>query len=127
MFRFDRSEPGVVAYMQSLQLFSKHDVQSAAANGIPLIYSAETTPGGELIIRAYEPQDGLDPGATPPFNLGTEGNLVFELRIDQFTGNYEFRLYDELIHLLPPAGAGQDTELRLLGPFIDGIDFGSIL
>jgi len=128
MFRFDRSEAGVVAYMQSLQLFSKHDQQPASANGIALIYSAETTPGGVLIITAYEPQVGLNPGATPPFNLGSEGNIVFELRIDQFTGNYEFRLYDELIHLLPPAGAGEDTELRLLGAFgVDGIDFGTLL
>ena len=61
---------------------------------------------------------------------------MFELRINQFTGEYEFRLFDELIHLLPnPLPGSEENFTPALGrarrrrrqAFINKIDFGSII
>ena len=46
------------------------------------------------------------------------------------TGEYEFRLHDELIHEAPPAGSSDENTLLRSGPggaTIDGINFGAII
>lgn len=116
-----------ITKMQELGLYSKQSVQPAAENGLPLTYT-QTVDGDFIVLSAFEPD-------AVPGGIDT-GNPVFELRINQFTGEYEFRLFDELIHLLPPPGTSvENFELRSGEPagdppvqaFIDAIDFGSII
>ena len=106
----------VLATMASLHLYSK---QSALPeNGLQLTYALNHT-GGFAILTAFEP-DTPGPGNT--------GNPVFELRLNQDTGDYEFRLYDELIHVAPKSGADENFMLRS-GPEgqISSINFGAVI
>ena len=68
------------------------------------------------MLAAFEPDpDVADPGDGANPDLGDTGNPVFELRVNQFTGEYEFRLFDELIHVLPedfPNGSDENFTLR---------------
>jgi hypothetical protein len=119
--------PDVVAQMEALGLYSKQSVQPATENGLPLFYTTGTS-GDWQVLSAFEP-DTPGPGDT--------GNPVFELRINQVTGAYEFRLFDELIHQLPPgfpSGSDQNFGLRSGEPdpitgqaIVDALDFGSII
>ena len=74
-----------------------------------------------MILSAFEPDEF--PGAP------NTGNPVFELRLNTINGDYEFRLFDELIHKLPdPLGTSeQNFDLRSGAGFVDKIDFGSII
>lgn len=106
----------VLATMASLHLYSK---QSALPeNGLALTYTLNHT-NGFAILTAFEP-DTPGPGNT--------GNPVFELRLNQDTGDYEFRLYDELIHVAPKSGADENFMLRS-GPHgaVGSINFGAVI
>jgi Domain of unknown function (DUF5801)/RTX calcium-binding nonapeptide repeat (4 copies) len=117
----------VIQHMEALGLYSKQSVQPATENGLPLYYQTSTD-GPWQVLSAFEP-DTPGPGDT--------GNPVFELRVNQFTGEYEFRLFDELIHQLPPGfpnGADENFGLRSGEPdpitgqaIVNGLDFGSII
>src|SRR5262249_16204294 len=87
----------VIQHMLDLGRFSKQSLEPATDNGIPLIYRTSTD-GNDIVLTAYEPDPNVDPGNGNPPNLGATGNIVFELRVDQSTGDYEFRLFDELMH-----------------------------
>jgi T1SS-143 domain-containing protein len=111
----------VVEQMTALGLYSKQSTEPATNNGLPLYYTT-TIDGDWAVLSGFEP-DTPGPGDT--------GNPVFELRVNQLTGDYEFRLFDELIHQLPadfPNGADENFVLRS-GPngFISAIDFGSFI
>ena len=99
-------------YLQNLQLYSKQSATGDGENGKLLTYTL--SPDGNTII-ASEPNPN--------------GNVVFELELDPVTGEYEFRLYDELIHEAPPAGSSVENTLLRSGPSgtIDGINFGAII
>ena len=85
---------------------------------MPLFYTTFTD-GDWIVLAALEPDPDLaDPGDGPTPNLGDTGNPVFELRVNQITGEYEFRLFDELIHVLPPDfpnGSDENFTLRTTG------------
>ncbi len=116
-------EPGTFAFsadaiaqLTALGLFSKQTAQGDGQNGKPLFYQTSSGGPNEIVITGYEPNPS--------------GNPVLSLTLNTVTGAYEFRLYDELIHV---AGDGQNTDLRSGLP-IDGIqasvpniDFGSII
>ena len=105
--------------MEALNLYSKQSVQPASANGLELTYTTSLD-GDFIVLSAREPDE--NPG------FPNTGNPVFELRINQFTGEYEFRLFDELMHKLPPAGTSeQNFEIRSGELFIDSINFGKIV
>jgi hypothetical protein len=106
----------VLTKMASLNLYSK---QSALPeNGLLLTYSVVHA-GGYAILTAYEP-DTPGPGNT--------SNPVFELKLDQETGEFEFRLYDELLHVAPESGADENFMLRS-GPEgqVGAINFGAVI
>ncbi|MCR6735144.1 MAG: DUF5801 domain-containing protein [Afipia sp.] len=113
-----------VEYMTSLGLFSKQSVQPASENGLKLFYETSTS-GNWVILTGYEPDPNFGPD-----QVGNTGNKVFELRVDQTTGAYEFRLYDELMHQ-NSSDPANDFELRSDQPggftLIDGINFGHII
>ena len=85
-------------YLQDLQLYSKQSATGDGENGKLLTYTL--SPDGNTII-ASEPNPN--------------GNPVFELELDPVTGEYEFRLYDELIHKAPPAGSSDENTLLRSG------------
>jgi T1SS-143 domain-containing protein len=112
---------GIAGQMTALGLYSKHSAQPATENGLPLTYQTSTD-GDWVVLSAFEP-DTPAPGNT--------GNPVFELRVNQLTGDYEFRLFDELMHQLPagfPNSADENFVLRSgADGFVDAIDFGSFI
>lgn len=114
-FFFNGSLGDVEAKMDALGLYSKNNVQPADQNGLK-IYHEASIDGNWLVIEAFEP-DTPGPGNT--------GNPVYELRVNQVTGEWEFRLFDELIHDLPPSA--NEFDLRSNNGLINGIDFGSVL
>ncbi len=95
----------VLAYMESLHLYSKQTATGDGPNGKELIY---TLVGN--VLTAYEPNP--------------QGNPVFTLTLNP-NGSFEFRLFDELVHV---AGDGTNTDLRSgeTGS-ISGINFGNII
>ncbi len=105
---------------EKLPLFSKQFVQPAAENGLQLTYEVSHE-NGWVILKASEPDDPNGPGDT--------GNPVFELRLNQTTGDYEFRLFDELMHVLPPTGGSEENTALRLGAdgSLEGIDFGALI
>ncbi len=116
-------EPGTFAFsadaiaqLTALGLFSKQTAQGDGVNGKPLFYQTSSGGPNEIVITGYEPNP--------------HGNPVLSLTLNTVTGAYEFRLFDELIHV---ADDGQNTDLRSGLP-VDGIqasvpniDFGSII
>lgn len=116
-------EPGTFAFsadaiaqLTALGLFSKQTAQGDGENGKPLFYQTSSGGPNEIVITGYEPNP--------------HGNPVLSLTLNTVTGAYEFRLFDELIHV---ADDGQNTDLRSGLP-VDGIqasvpniDFGSII
>lgn len=57
-----------------------------------------------------------------------QDRLVFTLQINPATGEFEFKLYDQLDHDAPPSGADQNFDLQDDVPGdLYSIDFGSIL
>lgn len=106
-----------VAQLEALQLYSKQT--PLPENGEPLTYELMPSEGNFSILRAYESD--------------TEGwrdtsNPVFELKLNKATGDFEFRLYDELIHVAPKEGADKNFELRSGEEGdIDSINFGAII
>jgi T1SS-143 domain-containing protein len=116
-------EPGTFAFsadaiaqLTALGLFSKQTAQGDGQNGKPLFYQTSSGGPNEIVITGYEPNPS--------------GNPVLSLTLNTVTGAYEFRLYDELIHV---AGDGQNTDLRSGLPLdgiqasVPNIDFGSII
>ncbi|GEM_PF-2472961 len=102
--------------LQSLHLFSKQT--ALPENGEELTYS-QAAFGNYVIITAWEPD-------TPGF--GDTGNPVFELKLNTETGDYEFRLYDELIHVAPQAGADENFLLRSGDDgSVSAINFGALI
>ncbi|TKW78136.1 MAG: hypothetical protein DI543_12010, partial [Bradyrhizobium icense] len=107
-----------VAKLTALGLFSKQTATGDGENGKPLYYvqTAGAPNSHQVIITGYEPNP--------------HGNPVFSLTLNTETGAYEFRLFDELIHM---PGDGQNTDLRSGQPVngvqgsIPNIDLGSII
>jgi T1SS-143 domain-containing protein len=105
-----------IAQLTALGLFSKQTAQGDGQNGKPLFYQTSSGGPNEIVITGYEPNPS--------------GNPVLSLTLNTVTGAYEFRLYDELIHV---AGEGQNTDLRSDLPLdgiqasVPNIDFGSII
>lgn len=92
-----------IAYFKSLNLFSKQT--ASPENGISLDYSiTQDVANHTITLHAYEP-DTPGPGVT--------GNPVFDFVLDTQTGDFQFKLYDELIHT---PGNGENTDLRSGGP-----------
>ncbi len=90
-------------YFKSLNLFSKQSANPE--NGIALNYSVtEDAANHTITLHAVEP-DTSGPGVT--------GNPVFDFVLDTQTGDFQFKLYDELIHM---PGNGENTDLRSGGP-----------
>ena len=113
MFAFSSD---AIAKLTALGLFSKETAQGDGENGKPLFYQTSSGGPNEIVITGYEPNP--------------HGNPVLSLTLNTVTGAYEFRLFDELIHV---ADNGQNTDLRSGLP-VDGIqasvpniDFGSII
>jgi len=107
-----------IAQLEALQLYSKET--ALPEDGEALTYELTSPNGNNIsILRAYEP--------------GTEGiggtrNPVFELKLFTDTGKFEFRMYDELIHVAPEEGADKNFDLRSgTGDPIDSINFGAII
>jgi T1SS-143 domain-containing protein len=107
-----------IAKLTALGLFSKETATGDGENGKPLYYvQTAGAPGShQVIITGYEPNP--------------HGNPVFSLTLNTETGAYEFRLFDELIHM---PGDDQNTDLRSGQPVnnvqgsIPNIDLGSII
>jgi len=109
-----------VAQLTALGLFSKESALGNGENGKPLGYVISNGPVGsnEIIITGNEPNP--------------QGNPVFSLTLNTVTGAYEFRLFDELIHM---PGDGQNDDLRsgqpsgtpLVQHSIPYLDLGSII
>lgn len=109
-----------VAQLTALGLFSKETALGNGENGKPLGYAISNGPAGsnEIIITGTEPNP--------------QGNPVFSLTLNTVTGAYEFRLFDELIHM---PGDGQNDDLRsgqpsgspLVQHSIPYLDLGSII
>ena len=92
-----------ISYFKSLNLFSKQ--AASPENGISLDYSVtQDAVNHTITLHAYEP-DTVTPGIT--------GNPVFDFVLDTQTGDFTFKLYDELIHT---PGNGENTDLRSGGP-----------
>ena len=93
----------IIEQMEALHLHSKQEVQPATEDGQELFYTTFTDPvdSAWIVLRAFEPDPDVGPGTGENPDLGDTGNPVFELRLNQYTGEYEFRLFDELIHVLP--------------------------
>ncbi|MGM4906697.1 DUF5801 repeats-in-toxin domain-containing protein [Tardiphaga sp. 866_E4_N2_1] len=107
---------GAKAYFESLHLFSKQT--ALPENGLELTY-AITTSGNTVVLTASEP-DTPGPGNT--------GNPVFSFTLNTDTGEFTFRIFDELIHVAPGTGADSDYALRSgASGFIDALDFGKII
>jgi hypothetical protein len=111
-----------IAQLKEVPLYSKET--ALPENGQPLEYEIIQPEDGEnfVILRATE-SDTEDSGD------GDTSNPVFELKLYTDTGNFEFRLYDELIHVAPEEGdADKNFGLRSgsEGP-IDSINFGAII
>lgn len=106
----------IIEKMDALQLYSKQT--ALPENGLLLTYKLSYS-GDFSILTAYEP-DAPGPGNT--------GNPVFQLKLNQTNGDFEFRLYDELIHVAPESGADENFLLRS-GPegFIEAINFGAVI
>lgn len=115
------SDQQTIAYMESLGLFSKQT--ALPDNGQSLTYTV-THSGNDVILSAFEP---------PTPGIPNSGNIVFSFTLDSQSGDFTFRLFDELIHVTDD---GTNTDLRSGGP-TDGpggtqasipfIDFGSII
>ncbi|MEQ1775760.1 MAG: DUF5801 repeats-in-toxin domain-containing protein, partial [Burkholderiales bacterium] len=108
-----------LTFMQNLHLYSK---QSALPeNGQELTYTVSGPTLGIITLTATEPDTA---------GFGDTSNPVFELKLNTATGQYEFRLFDELIHKAPTSGADENFDLRS-GPgtanTIPGINFGAII
>ncbi len=109
-----------VAQLTALGLFSKESALGNGENGKPLGYVISNGPVGsnEIVITGNEPNP--------------QGNPVFSLTLNTVTGAYEFRLFDELIHM---PGNGQNDDLRsgqpsgspLVQQSIPYLDLGSII
>jgi T1SS-143 domain-containing protein len=109
-----------VAQLTALGLFSKQSALGNGENGKPLGYVISNGPVGsnEIVITGNEPNP--------------QGNPVFSLTLNTVTGAYEFRLFDELIHM---PGDGQNDDLRsgqpsgnpLVQNSIPYLDLGSII
>jgi hypothetical protein len=86
-----------IAQLKEVPLYSKET--ALPENGQPLEYEIIQPEDGEnfVILRATE-SDTEDSGD------GDTSNPVFELKLYTDTGNFEFRLYDELIHVAPEEG-----------------------
>ncbi|MET0437516.1 MAG: DUF5801 repeats-in-toxin domain-containing protein [Devosia sp.] len=67
--------------------------------------------------------------ATFTATAGEDGRTVFEFRVNVTTGDYEFRLYDQLDHDAPASGADQNFDLQNGEGFEDvfSLDFGAIV
>ncbi|PWK76757.1 DUF5801 repeats-in-toxin domain-containing protein [Aminobacter sp. AP02] len=91
---------GMVEYFTQLGLYSKESANGDGPNGLKLTYATSTS-GDWVTFRATEPDS--------PNSFGNSSNPVFELRLNTKTGQYEFRLYDELIH---KAGDGENFDIR---------------
>jgi T1SS-143 domain-containing protein len=94
-----------VAQLTALGLFSKQSATGDGENGKLLTYAISNGPSGSnlVIITATEPNP--------------QGNPVFSLTLNTVTGAYEFRLFDELIHM---PGDGENHDLRSGQP-VDGV------
>jgi T1SS-143 domain-containing protein len=109
-----------VVQLTALGLFSKESALGNGENGKPLGYTISNGPPGsnEIVITGNEPNP--------------QGNPVFSLTLNTVTGAYEFRLFDELIHM---PGDGQNDDLRsgqpsgspLVQHSIPYLDLGSII
>lgn len=96
-------------YFTSLGLYSKQT--ALPENGIKLTYTVTEDAANHTITL-----HGVEPGNT--------GNPVFDFVLDTQTGDFAFKLYDELVHV---AGGGQNTDLRAGDSSIPYIDFGHII
>ncbi|WP_449394901.1 T1SS-143 repeat domain-containing protein [Devosia riboflavina] len=67
--------------------------------------------------------------ATFTATAGEDGRTVFEFRVNVTTGDYEFRLYDQLDHDAPASGSDQNFDLQNGEGFEDvfSLDFGAIV
>jgi T1SS-143 domain-containing protein len=92
-----------IAKLTALGLFSKQTALGDGDNGKPLYYLTSAGGANEIVITGYEPSP--------------QGNPVFSLTLNTVTGDYEFRLFDELIHVV---GDGENTDLRSGLP-VDGV------
>ncbi|MGL4405206.1 MAG: DUF5801 repeats-in-toxin domain-containing protein, partial [Notoacmeibacter sp.] len=108
-----------LADMAALGLMSKHN--GLETPGIPLAYSIVSGSGNTIILRAVEPD-------TNSSVLINTGNPVFDFVLNTSSGAFEFRLFDELVHV---SGNGQNTALlqSLTGGTgtLAAIDFGKII
>ena len=98
-----------VDYFTSLGLYSKQT--ALPENGIQLTYTVTEDAANHTITL-----HGVEPGNT--------GNPVFDFVLDTQTGDFTFKLYDELVHV---AGGGQNTDLRAGDSSIPYLDFGHII
>ena len=116
-------EPGTFAFssdaiakLTALGLFSKETAQGDGENGKPLFYQTSSGGPNEIVITGYEPNP--------------HGNPVLSLTLNTVTGAYEFRLFDELIHV---GDNGENTDLRSGLPVngaqasVPYLDLGSII
>ena len=102
-----------IAYFESLGLFSKNS--ALPENGIALTYDIDQT-ATHWILEAFEPDVPGD---------GNTSNPVFQFTLNKTTGQFEFRLFDELMHTPPESGTVENTDLRSGGPgFYDPDDNG---
>ena len=97
-----------VATLEALHLFSKQT--ASPENGVALTYTV--TPSSDVwVLTAREPDVA---------GGSNTGNPVFSLTLNENTGAYEFRLFDELIHVPPAANdpdhQDENTDLRSGGP-----------
>ena len=106
-FRFTTD---AVSKLTGLGLMSKE----TAGPGIKLTY-AQSTAGNWLVITATEPDTA---------GYGNTSNKVFEFRLNTQTGEYEFRLFDELVHV---NGDGENQQLVSNSGPLSAIPFGEII
>ncbi len=106
----------IVEKMEALQLYSKQT--ALPENGLLLTYSLSYA-GNWAILTAFEPDTK---------GWGDTGNPVFQLKLDQTNGDFQFRLYDELIHVAPESGADENFLLRSgEDGSIEAINFGAVI
>ena len=107
-----------ILQLNALGLYSKQSASGDGANGLNLTY-AQSYDGDWLVLTATEPDS--------PISGGDTSNPVFELRLNQVSGLYEFRLFDELIHQAPASGSDENLILRSGNGTIDALPFGDII
>lgn len=67
-------------------------------------------------------------GAEPGSFVGIAGDrTVFEFKLNAQTGEFEFRLYDQLDHQAPASGADENLDLRDGDVDLTALDFGAIV